>query len=179
MIDLGIQLSVSAFIALFFAGSGFHKLRYKADFERALAGYGFLPNALLKLIAIIMPFFEIAVAALIVLPAYNIIGNQLAIALFGFYGLMIAIALLSGKAGADCGCGWGNSNKSTPMSSKLVVRNVVLALIAGITLIEPTVRDIIWLDYITASLTAITAILLYQAYETYLSVIEFQKEQSL
>ncbi len=178
MIDLGIQFSVAVFLALFFAGSGFHKFTHRSDFKTALAGYNIVSGVPLKFIAFIMPIIEILTAVLVLIPELRVLGGGFAVILFSFYGLMIVIALMRGQAGVDCGCSWGNSERSTPLTAALVYRNIILSLIAGITLIEAQAREIFWLDWITAVMTAVAAILIYQAFEAYNSVVEFQKEHS-
>lgn len=176
MIDQGIQFAVAIFLLLFFAGSAYHKLQNFSGFKGTMEGYGIVPSTLVSPIAAILVAAEFAAALLAVLPGYQSVGALVAIALLGMYALVMGIAMMRGLTGVDCGCSWGGSKESAPLSAPLIARNFVLILLAALAVMPGAMREIYWVDWITAFMASGAVLLMYQAFESLIVIQQIKKE---
>ncbi len=142
-----LLVTVAAWIlAGIFLLAAVHKIRHRLAFRGILADYRLLPGPLLPLIAPLVIGAEFLAAILILAPA-NIIPPPLAalpaaVLLFLYTGA-IAVNLVRGRTGIDCGCG----GAATPLSAWLLLRNGLLLGLAGIVaIIQPApVAPVIYL----------------------------------
>lgn len=176
MIDQGIQFSVAIFLLLFFAGSGYHKLQNFNTFKGTMEGYGLVPSVLISPVAAGLVVAEFATALLVVLPGYEPVGALLAITLLGLYALVMGVALMRGLTGVDCGCSWGGSKESAPLSMPLIGRNLVLILLAALAVMPGATREIFWMDWVTAFMASGAVLLMYQAFESLVVIENIKKE---
>lgn len=107
MIDSAVQLSFFVFFALLFAGSGAHKLADVASFRVTIISYDLIPYRLAPLVVILLAAFEIICALCLLLPQFRELALMGVAGLMSLYTLVLAIALMRGQGGIDCGCGWG------------------------------------------------------------------------
>lgn len=129
------MIAVVCFAALF-GVAGVHKLRNRTVFQDQLAAYGLVPDALLGVMARTLPILELALATALFIPALTIMALWGSALLLALYGLVMALALVQGRANIDCGC--SGANGATSVSTALVVRNALLAALAiGATLPGP------------------------------------------
>src|SRR5712692_8338057 len=96
-------LAVSLALAAIFVYAGIDKIREPQQFADNIAGFAILPAALINLLALTLPIFEIACALLLLLPFTRRIG-ALAVALTCvMFFTALASALFRGLT-LDCGC---------------------------------------------------------------------------
>ena len=97
------MLAMSLALAAIFAYAGIDKIREPQQFADNIAGFAMLPAALINLLALTLPIFEIACAFLLLLPLTRRVAS-LAIALTCvMFFTALASALLRGLT-LDCGC---------------------------------------------------------------------------
>ena len=101
-----------------------HKLRERQRFSAALAAYRLVPEGLLAAAVWLVVFAESLVVFLML--SNPSLGMLLAVALFGGYGVAIAINMARGRSHIDCGCG----DEPTPLSWRILLRNVTLVSLA-------------------------------------------------
>src|SRR5882672_11818747 len=97
------MLGLSLALAAIFVYAGIDKIREPQQFADNIAGFAILPAALINVLALTLPLFEIACGLLLLLPLTRRVGS-LAIALIC---VMFFIALLSALLRGltlDCGC---------------------------------------------------------------------------
>lgn len=106
------------------------KLTQREESRRALDDFG-VPRAMARPIALILPFGEIAVAALLIYGGSSHVGALGALALLGIFTAAITVSLARGRR-PDCHC-FGQL-RSTPIGASTLVRNGVLMGLAGLVL---------------------------------------------
>jgi hypothetical protein len=98
----GEALRIAA--ALVFAEAAIGKFRGPAAFRRILAGYRLLPSAATGPVARALPVIEAAVALLVPVRVALPWPSLAAAALLLLFAAAMAINLLRGRAGIECGC---------------------------------------------------------------------------
>ena len=113
--------------------SGYHKLLYPADFALAVYRFHLLPDFMINLVALYIPWLEtICGTCLLFIPRLRRAALWVTLLLLlGFTG-GIVINLLRGTAFA-CGC-FSSSPLAQPMSWLSVARNLGLILLAVLAL---------------------------------------------
>jgi len=119
-------------IACFIVGlvllSGIRKILDPAAFALSVYRFHMLPDAMVNLVALYLPWLELVCAGcLLFLPRYRIAALWIALALFAIFSVGISINLLRGTA-FSCGC-FGDSPLALPMNGMSVARNLALILI--------------------------------------------------
>lgn len=133
-----LGLVAGLLLAGVFAAAGLAKLADLAGTRIAVREFG-APASLVGLLAVVLPISELAVAGLLV-PAPTRAGGAVgALALLGLFSTAIAVGLARGRA-PDCHC-FGQLH-SAPASWKTLVRNGVLALLAGTALTAGTAGEV-------------------------------------
>lgn len=157
--DPTLHLAARLVIATVLLLAALHKLRDRATFHRALAAYGIVPEAALRVTANVLPLLEIALAGLLLVTQTAAIGAVAAVLLIVAYSTAIAVNLARGRREIDCGCGVSASH----LSAALLARNSVLVCITSAILFAPTTRSLVWLDAVAIFGTAACALLLFEA----------------
>jgi len=169
MIDPLITLVISMSLALLFFMAARHKMSAPRHFEGQLAAYEILPAALVPPVARVLPWVEMAVVFLILVPATRPFAAFLATVLLTTYALAMATNLLRGRKDIDCGCG----GQPQVLSFWLLLRNAVLVAGSCLLLAPADGRALAWGDIpILILLTAVLAMV-------YLLVEQLVRNQSV
>lgn len=118
--------AATTFTVLVLLRAAWHKVADFGTFTGYVADYQLLPEALVEPAAKALAAIEFLAVVLLVYPATVRAGAPLAVALFGLYGLAMAVNIGRGRTRIECGCG-GPAQRLSPA---LLVRNVLLAAIA-------------------------------------------------
>lgn len=139
MLDPFISLFLRAGFSLIFVLTAWHKLRDLPGFKNILIGYNIMPLKTLPVLAMILPFMEIAIAALLIFLPY--FGVFAAGALLCLYALIMAFNIARGNTQIDCGCMWGGDISAFPkLSWAHVLRNLAMVSILALALIPTMMR---------------------------------------
>lgn len=160
MIDPVINGILEASLALIFLASGIEKIRDFAWFTEAVRQYRLVPDSVLSPVAFAVPAAELAFAAGLLYPPSRSLAAAGAIALLLLFALAIGINLARGRREIDCGC-WGPAAQRSEISGWLVVRNIALALPAGLLLMPDAARAVHWIDFATIGFATIAVLFLF------------------
>ena len=148
-LDPAVGGTLRGALALLFVGAALHKLRDRAGFRAALAGYGLLPGGSLPAAASLLAVAELAIAAGLLAPGG---GHRAALAAAGllalYAGAMLA-ALAAGRRGIDCGCAGPAGPR--PLGPALVARNGILVVASLAASLPVTPRTVSWIDAVTVA----------------------------
>ena len=143
MIDPLYHLAVRLLMIVIVGAALAHKLRDFAAFRGIVENYQILPSSFAGATAIAVIVFELSVLSLLLANILPWAGFA-SVALFGFYGSLIAFQIMRGRTLLDCGCSWVKGARLTPL---FCVRNAMLVA-ASLTLIAPaTSRELLIFDY--------------------------------
>lgn len=108
-----------------FVASGVLKIAYPLAFARAITGYDLLPEALVPLVAVLLPWWEVAAGALVIIGRWR--GGALVL-LAGMSAVFLAVGAVTLARGLspECGC-FGPLNERLG-SATLTLEAVLLAL---------------------------------------------------
>jgi hypothetical protein len=168
MIDPLIVLILSASLALLFYMAARHKMSAPGQFKAQLAAYELVPEFMLPAVAKILPYIEMAVVFLILVPFSRPVAAVVAATLLTVYALSMAVNMLRGRADIDCGCG----GQPQLLSSWLLLRNGVLVAGCCLLLAPVSERAMTWAD--GSFLVLMTAVLAM----VYLLVEQLVRNQS-
>ena len=144
MIDPLITLVISASLALLFFMAARHKMASTLEFQGSLAAYEILPESMVSPVAKVLPYIEMAVAILILIPLTREFAAFVAIMLLTVYALAMAINILRGRSNIDCGCG----GQPQVLSVWLLLRNGVLIAGGSLLLFPASDRAVVWADFL-------------------------------
>ena len=119
------RLAVALLLAGMFLLSGGVKLR-SGRFVTDLTNYRVLPTRMIIPVAIVVPWLEVALGALLILWVSSPIPVYLAALALTMFGMAMAINLFRGRV-ISCGC----RGSDTQISWALVLSNLALAIIAS------------------------------------------------
>ena len=126
-------------IALLFASSLLHKLRYFTEFRQHVADYQLLPARLAFAAALLLLCAEAATLLALIVPGMAGEGALLAAGLLALYALAMAINLARGRRHIDCGC--AGPQLAQPISEWLLLRNALLIGLALVGAQTPGLRS--------------------------------------
>ena len=116
-------------------------------------------------IALTLGWFSVLWTPLLAAPS-----AILSAALLTLYGFAVGINLARGRVHISCGCGVpGANNADQPLSSGVLIRNFVLALLALAGVLPILERTLVWHDYVSVVVALLTASILYMATSQLLS----------
>jgi len=121
--------AADVFVGLVLVGAAFAKALHWTAFKGVVGSYRLLPEVLVIPFAFFLPPVEIATGLAAALRAALPWSLWAAAALFIVFAIAMALNLLRGRTHIDCGC--FQSALRQPLEWRLVVRNVVLALLAA------------------------------------------------
>ena len=151
-----IVLTIRWSLAALFGLAVIHKVMDGSEFTGALRSYRLVPNVIVVPAAYAFIAAEVTVVAGLVLNgALGAIG---AVSLLCLYAAAMLIHLGRGRIDLDCGCGGPAGRRK--ISAYLVLRNMVLAAFAALTLWPSGYsRDLTLLDGFTALAASATMLL--------------------
>lgn len=153
MIDPLLPLVISTALALLFFMAARHKLSDNRRFQAQLAAYQLVPEPLLGISAKALPWLEMSLVFMLLIPFTRPLAASVAATLLVVYALAMAVNLIRGRSEIDCGCG----DMPQPLSYLLIARNSVLsagALMLVLPVVERaiTTTDLIFVALFTAVL---------------------------
>ena len=155
-IDPLLVWMAAAALATLFAHAALDKARDLALAEQHVAAYG-VPFQFSAGVARALPAVEALAAVLLVTP-WRSLGATLAAALLLAYAAAMAWHRLHGRS-LDCGCG----GEPLPVSWALVLRNALLAALAGVAAAPMAARAMGLGDFLVVVAALLMATLLYAA----------------
>ncbi len=167
-LDPLVVLVIAFGFGVLFLGAALHKIREFAQFRVVLADYQLLPSVLVMPAACTVVTLELALTlgwlSALWTPFLVAPSAVVSAVLLTLYGLAVGINLARGRVHISCGCGVpGANNADQPLSSGIVVRNLVLALLALAGVLPIIERNLAWFDYISVATALLTASILYMA----------------
>ena len=162
MLDPLVNQLIAISLGLLFLTASVHKLSGFATFSRQLREYRLLPESLVVPASAGIVIAELALGAGWLFWSGNFIVAAASVVLLGSYALAIAINIRRGRIHIDCGCTLGSEN-SPPLSSGLVIRNLVLIGAALVAALPTRPRELAVGDYTTLGAGILVLLLLYAA----------------
>ena len=147
MLDPALEQLLRGALALLLGAGAVDKARDRIAFRIAIEGYELLPARASGVAALAFTVAEGALAAGLLVPvALGIrpLAEVGAAALFGSYGVAIAINLARGRREIECGCGGAAAH--VPLSGWLLARNAILIAMALACLGGASARALGWVD---------------------------------
>lgn len=183
MLDPLILRIISLGFALLFMTAALHKFGDKPQFRGILEAYQILPSSMLGFAVNVIPVVELLLGVAWILSGLLFLHFQLvpllSAMLLSAYTLSIGINLLRGRSYIDCGCGFSSMARSAKnrsdtagiqqLSSGLLLRNCTLIATALITVIPPTLREMVFMDYLSLVTATVAFVLLYGAFNQLLA----------
>lgn len=123
-------LVVQNAVAVVFFIAGLAKMVSYRRFRAAVAAYELLPAALVPVVARAVPAGEVLIAGALVADVMLPVAVAAAVGALMLFASAMAVNLARGRE-IDCGCGGGSDPR--PISWRLVLRNVVLAVALMVT----------------------------------------------
>lgn len=146
-------------LALILVIAAMHKLNERPVFEGQLTAYDLLPTAMVHAASRAIPLCELAIALFLLTRSDH--AAYFGAGIFTIYAAAIGINLLRGRRDIDCGCGTTDGYQA--LHPALVVRNLLLAIGAGLILLPQTSRPIFFSDYAIAAFAGLAGVALYLA----------------
>ncbi|HZF16334.1 MAG TPA: MauE/DoxX family redox-associated membrane protein [Steroidobacteraceae bacterium] len=160
-VDPVFSLLAIAALALLFGSAALAKLRDRARFTAVLEAYDVLPAPMARILAVGLPFMELAVAIGLFVTQFRPVAAGTAGALLLIYGAGIAWNLARGRRDIDCGCeGFGQRR---PIAPWMLVRNAILIGVAAVAGAVPTARPVVLTDVLTIAGGLAVFVLIYFA----------------
>lgn len=154
-----VSWSLAIALAAILCSASVHKLSDVEGFKETLQNYNLLPQALVTIVAILLPFVELCAGVTMLWPTTSNIGAELASFLFISYAAAISINLLRGRDNIDCGCHW-SSDSHQRLSWQLVARNGVLIGLS-LSVMTSQSRALGGVDGLIIVVTSLSILLLY------------------
>jgi uncharacterized membrane protein YphA (DoxX/SURF4 family) len=98
-----LTLAVRIVVGALLVAAGALKIGHAAELASAIAGFRLLPAAVIPLLALVLPFFEVLLGLYLLAGLFTRIAAWVAAAQFALYAAAIASAVLRGIP-ANCGC---------------------------------------------------------------------------
>lgn len=172
MLDPQIFRCIALGFGLLFILASAHKLGDRSRFSAIVSEYRVMPASLVPAAAFVIPVSELLVGSLWIVSVFSLqTGPALPLfssALLTVYGLAIAINLVRGRTHIDCGCSFSSSHTDSGsgqlLSVGLVVRNLCLAGVSLVTLLEASGRSLTRVDHGLLLLITLALLLFYAAF---------------
>jgi hypothetical protein len=160
-IDPAVQWLLRIALAGVLLRAALHKARDLRAFRLALTDYALLPHPLVPALAPMFIAVEVATASALLWPGASTEAAGAACALLVTYSGAIALGLLRGRRGIDCGC--GGPAGGAPLGEGLLVRNALLLAAAAFCAAPAAARPLGAVDLPTVVAGGTAAFLLYLA----------------
>jgi len=119
-----LELAARWILGLTFIYASYHKILYPADFAKIIYGYDLFPNGLINLIAIILPFLELAVALALIIGIYPRSAVLIVNGLLAAFIILLSVNLIRGHE-FDCGCFAAQNSGSTNTTETTLIRDFI------------------------------------------------------
>jgi len=119
-----LELASRWILGLTFIYASYNKILFPADFAKIIYGYDLFPNALINLIAIVLPFLELAAALALILGVYPRSAVSIINLLLVAFIILLSINLIRGHE-FDCGCFAANNSGSTAATEVTLIRDFI------------------------------------------------------
>lgn len=164
LIDPAISTALSLPLAALLAAAAAHKAIAPAEFSSVLRDYRVIPDSLAPLLAPAVILVEAMLAGGLLAPISRSFAGFGAAVLFAIYAAAIAVNLIRGRTGIDCGCSFGRATGR--LSSALLFRNAALILSALVAASPVSARALGVFDFASAVLFTLAVGALYLAGES-------------
>lgn len=162
-LDPVVVVALSLLLSYVVVDAGLHKLRSPRYYARIIDDYDVLPGASGRIAVWFVAVLELGCGVAVLVPAMHAAGLVGVGLLLTLYLLAMALNILRGRTEIDCGC-HGPAHRQT-LSAWLLVRNLVLVLVAAeLLVLEPSSREMLWIDWFVALGAALGVIMLYAAF---------------
>ncbi len=121
-------------LLIVFGAAGWSKLRSLEAFEGVVYNFRILPESVARPFAWFLPIAELGVALGLLFPITRAGAAAGAVALLTVFCVAIAVNLFRGRHEIDCGC--FSSTLKQHLSGSLILRNLVLAGLAGLLVVQ-------------------------------------------
>lgn len=159
IIDPVLQLSAALTLALVFGAGAFGKFTAWSELEGVVGNFRVLPRALVPVVSRALPPAEALLALSILVPVTRPFAAMAMGALLVAFAAAIAVNILRGRTGIDCGC--FRSSLKQNLSWWLVLRNALLLGLAVACLAGASARDLGPADHFVVVMAALS---LFSAY---------------
>jgi len=164
MLDTLVHMIVATGLGFLLLLASMHKFSHLSVFEAVLTDYQLVPGSLVPTVARLVPGLELALGFAWLVSYQRTIVAIASAGLLVVYAAAIAINLRRGRVHIGCGCGFGGSTEDEqPLSSGLVIRNLVLVIAALSAIIPANERALGVVDYLTLVTALLTLILIFVA----------------
>ena len=174
LLDPAIMMAAQVFLGCIFLAAAVGKMRAWAQFQGVVQNYRILPPPLAAAFAYLLPPFELATGAGLLIPTALPVAGSAAAALLLVFSAAIAINVARGRTDIDCGCFQAAFRQH--LSWWLVLRNVVMAALAVAAALaatgSATGRAIGALDIAAAMVSGLALFALYTAANTLSALAE-------
>jgi hypothetical protein len=154
----GASRAVLSIVLLF---GGFQKLREPVAFRMAIENYGVVPRYFAPVLAFGLPVVELILGGGLLLADFARLAAVATVLLLVAMTAVVAVSLMKGRYGVDCGCG---GLSSLPLSWWVVGRNCVLVGIGFVALHSDSGRTVGWLDLALTTTIVLAAIGMYLSF---------------
>ncbi len=157
-------------LLIVFGAAGWSKLRSLETFEGVVYNFRILPESVARPFALVLPAVELAIAVGLVIPVTRPAAAAGAIVLLTIFCIAIAVNLARGRHEIDCGC--FSSTLKQHLSGALILRNLVLAGLAGL-LWQPLTSQSQPMLWLIGAAAALLTVFIYTS-ATYLKRYQLQ-----
>jgi len=161
MLDPLLLTTGSTTLAALLAAAASHKLRDRRAFQRIVQAYELLPAALAPLASAGLAVAELGLALALLLPATRTAAALGVVLLMLLYAAAIGLNLWRGRRDIDCGC--SGPGAAQPLRPVLLLRNLALALLAGVVALPASPRALDALDIFVVIAASAVALLMFVA----------------
>jgi uncharacterized membrane protein YphA (DoxX/SURF4 family) len=127
-------------LGVVFVTTGAMKIRAAGSLEQTLASYGLVPEFLHRPVARSLPLLEVCLGTACILGVLSTLAGWVAFMLMVGFASGVGWNLARGRR-FDCGCG---TTHDTPISWRLVLRDLGLAAMAGAVALGPSGALAVW-----------------------------------
>jgi hypothetical protein len=152
-------LAANFLMAAIFAAGAAEKLRAPWMFAAIVQAYGLLPTVLVTPVAWSVALAEALIALALCLPATDPWAQWGGLLLLAVVTGAVTVNLLRGQVGINCGCGGASADQE--LSWALVWRNLALAGLVSLPLVDGTGRVLGVADYLTTAFAVLAGFGLY------------------
>jgi uncharacterized membrane protein YphA (DoxX/SURF4 family) len=119
-----LELASRWILGLTFIYASYNKILFPADFAKIIYGYDLFPANFINLIAIILPFLELATALALILGVYPRSAVFIVIAMLVVFIILLSINLIRGHE-FNCGCFALQDSENNVSSQTTIIRDFI------------------------------------------------------